>query len=433
MIRVESSFRQIILIGGTESTRSHVRGVFSQLGVPVLTDDTWDLDAYDSATHVFDVALVMRNRQTSFASLVRALLNANPQVAVVCIDDRVDLERALDAMRAGAQDYFTNDIEDRDLVSRVELAVQRQQLSMTAERTAREELRSYVAKTQLVDWKSMYGSKDVTQADIMIELLARTMNQEGGFMWLDLLRDGQTEIDESNVSVPKEIMELALVSAETQKKVFETVAFLSEIDKIPLESESFSGPMLIERIARNIDEKLFALCPSKRLNYSVTPYGAPIAYTVRIDFGQLSRILDELVINAVKFTPEGGAVRAFFDITNEPYAGEVLTLHIQNSARPLKKFSEGVENAVGIPYELSERVFELFYTIDPYPSYLDTEEWRDGTGLYIARKLMKRFGGWIEAANVRLHTHDAIETMVDVRVRLSIQQEDADEPEGSHS
>ncbi|HOV15750.1 MAG TPA: ATP-binding protein, partial [Spirochaetota bacterium] len=41
----------------------------------------------------------------------------------------------------------------------------------------------------------------------------------------------------------------------------------------------------------------------------------------------------------------------------------------------------------------------LFYTIDPFPTEFEDEEWNNGTGLYIARKILKRHNGWIKTAN----------------------------------
>jgi len=39
-----------------------------------------------------------------------------------------------------------------------------------------------------VNWRTPYATKDIVRTEQMIDLLDRTINQAGGYLWLDLLK-----------------------------------------------------------------------------------------------------------------------------------------------------------------------------------------------------------------------------------------------------
>jgi PAS domain S-box-containing protein len=98
---------------------------------------------------------------------------------------------------------------------------------------------------------------------------------------------------------------------------------------------------------------------------------------VAADEAQLRQVLDNLLDNAVKYSPAGGDVR----LGVEAVAGAV-------------RFSVA-DAGLGIPPAEQERIFEKFYRLDP-----DMTGGIGGTGLglYIARELVRRVGGriWVE-------------------------------------
>jgi PAS domain S-box-containing protein len=99
---------------------------------------------------------------------------------------------------------------------------------------------------------------------------------------------------------------------------------------------------------------------------------------VAADESHLRQVLDNLVDNAIKYSPAGGGVR----IGVERVDGSV-------------RFSVADEG-LGIPPGEQERIFEKFYRLDP-----DMTGGVGGTGLglYIARELVRRVGGriWVDA------------------------------------
>jgi two-component system phosphate regulon sensor histidine kinase PhoR len=108
----------------------------------------------------------------------------------------------------------------------------------------------------------------------------------------------------------------------------------------------------------------------------VDPVAAEVP-PVAADEAQLRQVLDNLLDNAVKYSPAGGDVR----LGVEAVAGAV-------------RFSVA-DGGLGIPPAEQERIFQKFYRLDP-----DMTGGIGGTGLglYIARELVRRVGGriWVE-------------------------------------
>ena len=100
---------------------------------------------------------------------------------------------------------------------------------------------------------------------------------------------------------------------------------------------------------------------------------------VAADGGQLRQVLSNLVENAIKYSPEGGAV----DVKLEPQDGCV-------------RFTVSDEG-LGIPPGEHRRVFEKFYRLDPN---MTRGIGGTGLGLYISRELVRTMNGriWVESA-----------------------------------
>jgi PAS domain S-box-containing protein len=99
---------------------------------------------------------------------------------------------------------------------------------------------------------------------------------------------------------------------------------------------------------------------------------------VAADEAQLRQVLDNLLDNAIKYSPAGGDVR----------------LGVEAVDGAVRFFV--ADAGLGIPKVERERIFEKFYRLDP-----DMTGGVGGTGLglYIARELVRRVGGriWVEA------------------------------------
>ena len=100
---------------------------------------------------------------------------------------------------------------------------------------------------------------------------------------------------------------------------------------------------------------------------------------VRADRNQLRQVLGNLVDNAVKYSPEGGAVR----------------LRVERSGGSVR-FSVS-DTGLGIPQAEQRRIFEKFYRLDPH---MTRGIGGTGLGLYISSELVRRLDGriWVESS-----------------------------------
>jgi two-component system, OmpR family, phosphate regulon sensor histidine kinase PhoR len=109
---------------------------------------------------------------------------------------------------------------------------------------------------------------------------------------------------------------------------------------------------------------------------STVPDGLP---PVRGDNAQLSEVLQNLLDNAVQYTPQHGRVEVTATVNGSSVAITVA------------------DSGIGIPEADLERIFERFYRVDAARS---REAGGTGLGLSIARHIVEAHGGriWVESA-----------------------------------
>jgi two-component system phosphate regulon sensor histidine kinase PhoR len=125
-------------------------------------------------------------------------------------------------------------------------------------------------------------------------------------------------------------------------------------------------------VAGAVTSALAGLAARKDIRLRHLDRGAPV---VRTDAERLRRILENLVDNAIKYTPEGGHV----DVTTSAVAA--------GSAR-----IEVADDGPGIAPEHLSRVFERFYRVDKARS---RELGGTGLGLSIVRHLAESMGATV--------------------------------------
>jgi two-component system, NtrC family, sensor histidine kinase GlrK len=129
----------------------------------------------------------------------------------------------------------------------------------------------------------------------------------------------------------------------------------------------------VQLTARRKGIRLEVLCPT----------ALPLLF---LDEGRIQQVLDNLLNNAMKFTPEGGIVRVAASLrekTGERGRGQWVEVRVSDTG-------------VGIPAEELERIFNKFYQS---PHHQSQQEHGTGLGLAIARHIVAAHGGqlWVES------------------------------------
>jgi len=108
---------------------------------------------------------------------------------------------------------------------------------------------------------------------------------------------------------------------------------------------------------------------------------------VYIDADKISQVINNLITNAIKFTPEAGQIRVGLEVSEKP----------KPKGEALKEVIVWVEDTgIGIPKEALPHIFEKFYQVEPSAQ---REKGGTGLGLYISKAIVEAHGGkiWVES------------------------------------
>ncbi len=134
------------------------------------------------------------------------------------------------------------------------------------------------------------------------------------------------------------------------------------------------APLEIAPVVRKIVEAYRGRAEAKDLDFTARLDGLPRSARVLADEEAVRQILDNLIDNAIKYTPDGGMV------------------HVSCAARGGSIRLEVSDSGIGIPREDLPRVFERFYRVDKARS---RELGGTGLGLSIVKHLVQSLSGQI--------------------------------------
>jgi DNA-binding response OmpR family regulator len=335
----------------------------------------------------------------------------------VFLTANTDVKIAIELVKSGADDHIVKPIVAEELVFRVNKNLKEKENLRIIEAAETEKALLDLEKQKLVNWRSLYASKDINQTEQMISLLSRTINQSGGFLWLDLLKSQSVDPEDGLYRLDKDLVEMIVTSVESQKSIFDYITFISRLDDLDLEQETMSADSFIRTINGFIKAEMSRFSKKYPRTYMTFAPKDSVPRSVSLDITYMKKIMYELLANAVKFSPPETRIMVGYDVETD--AGkDVLQISFRNAPVEAQQRDREGKPIRGIPYDYSELVFDLFYTIEGYPVYLEEEEWSDGTGLYVCRKLLKRQNGWIKAANGVDYTGDHPETFVKITVTV---------------
>ena len=175
------------------------------------------------------------------------------------------------------------------------------------------------------------------------------------------------------------------------------------IDLERLESGEFGfrpAPQQLHQIFRDVAESLAPIAETAGIHLVVRA----VHHQVLCDDDRVQQALVNLVGNAVKFTPPGGAV--VLDATRR---GTDVEVTVRDQGR-------------GIPADQLDAVFERFHQVDTEG---DTAKGGTGLGLTITRHIVESHGGriWVESAPHEGTTfHFTLPALVDATSRSEAQQ-----------
>lgn len=179
-----------------------------------------------------------------------------------------------------------------------------------------------------------------------------------------------------NINDPK-TRENVRLAEQNSRKLLGLVNQL--LDMAKLESGSMSLDLRhgdLVQTTRNVFETFLPLAEKREVKLS---WGKSEAPAFEFDASKVELILNNLISNALKFTPKGGSVQ--------------VTVGHDDSLPTAAAFIRVSDTGVGIPPEALDKIFERFYQVDPDASGRTGEG--TGIGLALSKELVQLMGGSI--------------------------------------
>ncbi len=379
-----------------------------------------EMDGYDVDVSMSGADALRKIRETSFdlvltdlrlddvdgLSIVSEICRVQPDTVSIILTGYASLESAIKALREGAYDYLIKPCDVDELRAIVARGIERRQLGIqlkerlgeleTANETIRElnrnlqqrvdaataqlqermhELASALEQLQEIDrLKSRFLSMashelktPLTSISGLAQVLLRRMRRR-----LEMGRPSDEDWQEEQGG---HVGRLDLLNSQTARlgRLVDELLDVSRIESGKLEFRS-----------QPVDLAQLVLEVAERLQLSTTQHTLKVELNgvtenpVNADRDHLEQVLDNLVINAIKFSPDGGTIH--LRLRDE---SDSVTVSVQDPG-------------VGIPLDQLDAVFGLFYQAeDP----VSRRTGGMGLGLYISKEIITRHGGriWAES------------------------------------
>jgi two-component system phosphate regulon sensor histidine kinase PhoR len=167
--------------------------------------------------------------------------------------------------------------------------------------------------------------------------------------------------------------------AEQADRLHNLILDLLSLARIESETETFSiQPVALDKVVRACLEKHHTLAASKHMQLEAVPAADASSAHALADEEAVRQILDNLVDNALKYTPDGGTVRVRWGRED----GQV--------------FLQVEDTGIGIPEAELPRIFERFYRVDKARS---RALGGTGLGLSIVKHLVQAMQGSVGATS----------------------------------
>lgn len=352
----------ILVVDDEENVAMTIRAILQLDGNEVLAVTSGSDALRLLRERTFDVVLTdLRLGDTDGTEILREVRRSHPETAAIMLTGYASLESAIPALRAGAYDYLMKPSDVEELRATVARAVERRRLRQRLDQL--EEVDRL--KTQFLSMASHELRTPLTAVSGFIQVARRRILRElGGDDMPQRARDEATRAAET--------LELAQRQSRRLARLVDELLDVSrlQLGRVELRRDELDVAALVREVAERT-----RIADADALVELALPEGP-----LRIlgDQDRLEQILENLVGNALKYSPEGGRVR--------------IGARADGPDAHVTVADEGI----GIAAEELGRIFDLFYrSPDPRANHVGGL----GLGLYISREIVTRLGGslWAES------------------------------------
>ncbi|HET8567851.1 MAG TPA: ATP-binding protein [Candidatus Limnocylindria bacterium] len=391
---------RILIVDDEESVAVTMQAILEMDGYEVRSTTTAaDAFATIQSSEPFDLVLSdLRLDDADGIQIIGEVRKRSPETIAIILTGYASLDSAVKAMREGAYDYLVKPCDVEELRMTVGRGLERRRLGQQlrervrdlerANATIRElnldlERRVAEATAELRDQYDKLQELDRLKSQFMSiasHELKTPVTAMSGFVQVALRRlrkrldRGVPTAEEWKAEQAGVIEQLEVVRRQTGK-LARLIDELLDVSRIQSGRVEFRlAEVDLAELAREVTERMQTTTSDHRIDVSVSGDAK-----VQADRDHLEQVLNNLVSNAIKYSPSGGAVGVALD-----GGSERVTLSVRDSG-------------IGIPEPELDKVFGLFYRS---PDRRARDVGGMGLGLYISKEIVDRHGGriWAESA-----------------------------------
>jgi signal transduction histidine kinase len=219
------------------------------------------------------------------------------------------------------------------------------------------------------------------------------------------------EMSERNLLTPEQTIEIMMSLRRASQRMGEVISSMLDVSQIDVENMdlNFVETSLASIIKLSIDPYSDAI---HQRNLTLVARGLRNLPSIYGDYKRLVQAFDNVITNAIKFTPDGGKINV---------TGEIFEKDADGTPRSIRITIE--DSGIGIDPEHHELIFEKFYRIGSTQLHsTGTTKFKGagpGLGLPIAKGIVEGHGGriWVESdgANEDLNPGSAFHIVLPVR------------------
>lgn len=288
-------------------------------------------------------------------ALCRALHDWSPDLPVIVVTAFADLDSAVNALRAGAEDYLLKPVDFETMLLTIKRALERR-----AAKIEREQLRARAQELYQQTLSAVHAHEEI------LSIVSHDLRNPLGviLMAAKLLAGCEQERD---------VQAVAARITRGATRMQRLIADLLDESRIRsghlrLEYETHSLSQLLADLS-----ELRPLAQQKRIHLDIRPPDPD--RLLCCDRTRVSQVLDNLVANAVKFSPQESTVSIFADDTREGVRFAIR------------------DEGPGIAADALPKIFDRFWQSKA------GGRTGVGLGLYIVKAIVKAHGGhvWVES------------------------------------
>ncbi len=351
---------KVLVVDDEQSVATTIKAILELDGNDVTAVTSGKEALEQLQRHEFDVVLTdLRLDDLDGIEILRETQKLWPDTVSIMLTGYASLESAVAALRSGAYDYLIKPSDVDELRATIGRAIERRKLRQRL--VELEQLDRL--KTQFLSMASHELRTPLTAVSGFMQIARRRMSRLSGATevpapWREEARKADETLEMANrqsKKLARLIDELLDVSRLEQGRV---EMRLAEIDLADVVQEVAERMRLLSK-AHAIETKIDGTAP------------------IVADRDRIEQVLENLVGNAIKYSPEAGRIE--------------MSMHVNGANAVISVRDEGI----GIAPGEVEKIFGLFYrSPDPRADHVGGL----GLGLYISREIVSRHHGrlWAE-------------------------------------